>query len=635
MIAWCRIGPARARVDARRGRADRARRRAGDSASGDHAFPGSMTRSDASAGVPAGPVRAPTIAARRRGPVVPAIADAEGLQVLRRQDHARLRAGRVRRRRPERLGQVERRRLRRVGARRAGRARVARRQDGRRHLRRHRRPARARSGRGRRSRSTTPRGMLPIEFSEVTITRTLFRTGESEYMINGVPCRLLDIQELLSDTGIGRQQHVIVGQGQLDAVLNARPEDRRAIIEEAAGILKFRKRTREGAAPARGDRRQPAAPHRSPARGPAPAAAARTPGRRRPAPRRHRRRAARDHAAPRRPRDRSAARRVSSGGSTPAASSRSEEQDVRVQLRALDDAVIEAERALAVPGGDDVADLLARTEALRERSRGLTNLVAERRRGLERELAAVADEGVVETLVAEAARTSRAAARGRRRRRVARAAARRRRGGRSARGAAPRRPTSGRSPPASCPRLAPAARPRPSSPTRNATSSSRRRVPARSRVDLAQVRAELAEVDAERATIEPSRAEADDVERAGRELRAEVDAQLGDLAGAHRRVASAARRRRSRAARRRGVARRRRPRRRGGAHAPRRSRSRSPTHAVGGRRRPALDGMIGRLVRPHRDRRRAPRSRWPPRSARRCRRSWSTATPPLAPRSRA
>src|SRR5436190_1839653 len=85
-------------------------------------------------------------------------------------------------------------------------------------------------------------GLLPIEFSEVTITRTLFRTGESEYMINGAPCRLLDIQELMSDTGIGRQQHVIVGQGQIDAVLNARPEERRAIIEEAAGILKFRKR---------------------------------------------------------------------------------------------------------------------------------------------------------------------------------------------------------------------------------------------------------------------------------------------------------------------------------------------------------------------------------------------------------
>src|SRR5205085_5364426 len=85
-------------------------------------------------------------------------------------------------------------------------------------------------------------GLLPIEFSEVTITRMLFRTGDSEYMINGTPCRLLDVQELLSDSGIGRQQHVIIGQGQLDAVLNARPEDRRAIVEEAAGILKYRKR---------------------------------------------------------------------------------------------------------------------------------------------------------------------------------------------------------------------------------------------------------------------------------------------------------------------------------------------------------------------------------------------------------
>src|SRR5207342_3805762 len=71
-------------------------------------------------------------------------------------------------------------------------------------------------------------GLLPIDFTEVTITRTLFRTGDSEYAINGVPCRLLDIQELLSDTGIGRQQHVIVSQGQIDGVLNARPEDRRS-----------------------------------------------------------------------------------------------------------------------------------------------------------------------------------------------------------------------------------------------------------------------------------------------------------------------------------------------------------------------------------------------------------------------
>src|SRR2546426_2306837 len=86
-------------------------------------------------------------------------------------------------------------------------------------------------------------GLLPIDFTEVTITRTLFRSsGESEYAINGAPCRLLDLQELLSDSGVGRQQHVIVSQGQLDSVLNARPEDRRLIIEEAAGVLKYRRR---------------------------------------------------------------------------------------------------------------------------------------------------------------------------------------------------------------------------------------------------------------------------------------------------------------------------------------------------------------------------------------------------------
>ena len=85
-------------------------------------------------------------------------------------------------------------------------------------------------------------GALPIDYTEVTISRTLFRGGGSEYRINGSPCRLLDVQELLSDTGLGRQMHVIVGQGQLDAVLSATPEDRRGFIEEAAGVLKHRKR---------------------------------------------------------------------------------------------------------------------------------------------------------------------------------------------------------------------------------------------------------------------------------------------------------------------------------------------------------------------------------------------------------
>ncbi|MHA7270743.1 chromosome segregation protein SMC [Arthrobacter sp. HLT1-20] len=85
-------------------------------------------------------------------------------------------------------------------------------------------------------------GALPIDYAEVTISRTLFRAGGSEYAINGTSCRLLDIQELLSDSGLGREMHVIVGQGQLDKVLHATPEDRRGFIEEAAGILKHRRR---------------------------------------------------------------------------------------------------------------------------------------------------------------------------------------------------------------------------------------------------------------------------------------------------------------------------------------------------------------------------------------------------------
>ncbi|HEU5354976.1 MAG TPA: chromosome segregation protein SMC, partial [Actinocrinis sp.] len=85
-------------------------------------------------------------------------------------------------------------------------------------------------------------GALPIDYTEVTISRIMFRNGGSEYAINGSNCRLLDIQELLSDSGIGREMHVIVGQGQLDAVLQAGPEERRAFIEEAAGVLKHRKR---------------------------------------------------------------------------------------------------------------------------------------------------------------------------------------------------------------------------------------------------------------------------------------------------------------------------------------------------------------------------------------------------------
>ena len=85
-------------------------------------------------------------------------------------------------------------------------------------------------------------GTIPIDFTEITITRRMFRSGESEYFLNASPARLMDIQDLLSDTGLGRDTHSIISQGRLDAVLNSKPEDRRALIEEAAGILKHKKR---------------------------------------------------------------------------------------------------------------------------------------------------------------------------------------------------------------------------------------------------------------------------------------------------------------------------------------------------------------------------------------------------------
>src|ERR687884_1521415 len=85
-------------------------------------------------------------------------------------------------------------------------------------------------------------GLIPVPMSEIEISRAIFRNGDSEYRIGGQACRLLDVQELLSETGIGRALHTVVGQGQLEDVLTARPEDRRQYIEEAAGIAKHRKR---------------------------------------------------------------------------------------------------------------------------------------------------------------------------------------------------------------------------------------------------------------------------------------------------------------------------------------------------------------------------------------------------------
>ncbi|MCJ7439796.1 MAG: AAA family ATPase [Acidimicrobiia bacterium] len=244
-------------------------------------------------------------------------------------------------------------------------------------------------------------GLLPIDFSEVTITRTLFRTGESEYQLNSVPCRLLDIQDLLSDSGIGREQHVIVGQGQLDTILNASASQRRAIVEEAAGVLKYRKRKE------RAERRLVS-----------------TEGnllrlndllrevRRQLAPLQRQADASSRHGAV--VTELRAIKLYLAGHQIAGLQTRLErlrdertdldarDGDLRARLRRLDDAVIDVEHSLTALGNEGLADWMVRAEALRERGRGLSALLEEKRRGLERELTAAADGGVVETLVADA-----------------------------------------------------------------------------------------------------------------------------------------------------------------------------------------------------------------------------------------
>lgn len=88
-------------------------------------------------------------------------------------------------------------------------------------------------------------GLLPLDFSEVTVSRRVYRSGESEFYINRVPCRLKDIHELFHDTGLGKEAFAIIGQGQVDAILSSRPEERRALFEEAAGIVRYRNRKAE------------------------------------------------------------------------------------------------------------------------------------------------------------------------------------------------------------------------------------------------------------------------------------------------------------------------------------------------------------------------------------------------------
>ncbi len=246
-------------------------------------------------------------------------------------------------------------------------------------------------------------GQLPIEFSELTVSRILFRNGDSEYAINGVSCRLLDVQDLLSDTGVGRQQHVIVSQGQLDGILNARPEDRRAVIEEAAGVLKFRRRKE------RAERRLEATE----------ANLLRLSDllrelRRQLRPLERQADAARRHgdlvaelAAVRlflAGRELASLRTRLAAGAERRAGLVAEDAALKGELAGLDAAVMATEAALSAMGAEDLGDSLVRVERASAQARGLAAVLTERHRGLERDLAVAIDREVVATLEAEAAR---------------------------------------------------------------------------------------------------------------------------------------------------------------------------------------------------------------------------------------
>ena len=245
-------------------------------------------------------------------------------------------------------------------------------------------------------------GLLPIEFTEVTVARILFRTGESEYSINGVTCRLLDVQELLSDAGVGRQQHVIVSQGQIDSVLNARPEERRSIIEEAAGVLKFRRRKE------RAERRLDATE----------SSLLRVQDLLREV-RRQLRPLERQADAARRHGDLVAelsalqiflrGREIASQRSRLAALAAEKialhtaEAETRAELAALDTAVMAAEAELTARGDLDLSDEMVRVEHLRERARGVAAVLVERRRSMERDRGHLMDSGLFDSLEADAA----------------------------------------------------------------------------------------------------------------------------------------------------------------------------------------------------------------------------------------
>lgn len=248
-------------------------------------------------------------------------------------------------------------------------------------------------------------GKLPIDGAEVTISRTLFRNGDSEYAINGTTCRLLDIQELLGDSGVGRQQHMIIGQGQLDSVLNSSSENRRSIIEEAAGVLKHRRRKE------RAERRLAATQENLERLGDLVREV-----RRQMRPLERQAIAARSYA------DveadlREARRHLFSSRlhvfenrqrtlDTQLRAASTKERELRHQLLNLDAQATTAAAEIASRKEEHLASTLGTLQGLSERVRGTRQLIDERGRSLQSALLASADENVIATLEADSAKLS-------------------------------------------------------------------------------------------------------------------------------------------------------------------------------------------------------------------------------------
>ena len=246
-------------------------------------------------------------------------------------------------------------------------------------------------------------GRLAVDGAEVTISRTLFRSGDSEYAINGTTCRLLDVQEILGDSGVGRQQHMIIGQGQLDSILSSNPENRRAVIEEAAGVLKHRRRKerseRRLAATQEnlerlGDLVREVRRQMRPLERQAASARSFTDVESELRDARHALFASRLHHFEERRRELEHSLEESSV----------RERDLRHELASLDAQATAAAAEMASRREEALASTLGTLQGLAERARGTTSIIHERERSVRQALIASADENVIATLEADAAK---------------------------------------------------------------------------------------------------------------------------------------------------------------------------------------------------------------------------------------